>query len=97
MPVTELRRSAREQRQQPVHVVDIESGIEFRAETIDTSSGGLSVRASLEPALGAEMEVTFGAKAQRRSLFKVLRINPSESGFRIAGELKQRWTDASEP
>jgi hypothetical protein len=86
---------ARDQRQQErtrhetgVHVVDIESGVEFPAETIDVSRGGLCFHASMEPALGAEMEISFGGRSDSKSLFKVLRIDARTQGYRVAGVLK---------
>jgi hypothetical protein len=75
-----------------LHVVDIESGIEFPAAAIDGTGTGLAFRARMEPALGAELEVTFLGSGSA-SLFKVLRIDANEGSYRIAGELKPRWAD----
>lgn len=90
MKTTEQRRAPRTRLDATIEVVDIESGIEFRAETIDTCSAGLSFRAPMEPAMGAELEVTL--EGQPRAAFKVLRISPSDEGFDVAGELKPRWS-----
>ena len=76
-----------------LHVVDIESGVEFPADALDTSPHGLAFSAAMEPALGAEMEVTFQGATAEASLFKVRRVDAGASGYRVAGELKSRWSE----
>ena len=78
------RRFNRSSIDSPLEVLDIESGIGFRAEAVDVCDGGLSFRAPMEPALGAEMYVTLDGTA---SEFKVLRIVPGDHGFTVAGAL----------
>jgi hypothetical protein len=87
MPRSDQRRDTRQPLQTSLQIVDIESGIEFRAESLDTCSGGLAFHAPMEPALGAELEVTFGEPGAPSSAFKVLRINANDSGFDVAGTL----------
>ncbi len=84
-----------EQRQHPrssihtaVEVIDIESGVDFRAETIDVSPHGLSFRAPMEPAVGAEMEVTLSNVGNPPAHFTVTRVEPVGNGFNVAGVLK---------
>lgn len=84
----------REHPRSPIHtaveVIDIESGVDFHAETIDVSPQGLSFHAPMEPALGAEMEVTLSHVGTPRAFFTVLRIEPQGSGFNVSGSLKPR-------
>ena len=68
-----------------VEVVDIESGIGFRASGLDVSDGGLSFHAPMEPAMGAQMQVTLSNGDGRQSDFKVLRVQPTDKGFTVAG------------
>jgi len=75
-----------------LRVVDIESGIEFPADAIDGTGTGLAFKARMEPALGAELEVTF-TESGAPSLFKVLRVDARDGAFRVAGELKPRWAE----
>ena len=81
------RRFNRSSIDSPVEVLDIESGIGFRADAVDVSDGGLAFRAPMEPALGAQMYVTLGDGSGTPSEFKVLRIVPSDHGFTVAGAL----------
>lgn len=68
-----------------IEVLDIESGIGFRAEGVDVSEGGLAFHAPMEPAMGAQMYVTVRGAAQAQ--FKVLRVEPRQSGFTVAGSI----------
>jgi hypothetical protein len=68
-----------------VDVVDIESGIGFRADAVDICDRGLSFHAPMEPALGADMQVTLTEAGPVD--FKVLRIKPTGKGFSVAGVL----------
>src|SRR4051812_17457943 len=77
MPRHDQRHDARQKLDADLHIVDIESGVEFHAEAIDTCGGGLSFHAAMEPALGAEMEVTVPGRSL--SVFKVLRISAAAS------------------
>ncbi len=92
MSKLDQRHDARAPLSASLHVVDIESGIEFPADAIDGTGTGLAFRSTMEPALGAELEVTF-CESGAPSLFRVLRVEPKPDGWRIAGELKPRWTD----
>jgi len=84
------RHSSRSSLDSPVEVVDIESGIGFRASGVDVSDGGLSFHAPMEPALGAEMYVKVGDPNAAPSEFKVLRIEPHDQGFTVAGTSRVR-------
>lgn len=84
------RHSSRSSLDSPVEVVDIESGIGFRARGLDMSDGGLSFHAPMEPALGAQMQVTLGEGNAARSEFKVLRIERDAQGFTVAGSASVR-------
>lgn len=84
-----------DQRQHPrsaihtaVEVIDIESGVDFHAVSIDVSPRGLSFHAPMEPALGAEMEVTLPNVGTSAVQFKVLRVEAVASGFNVAGSLE---------
>ena len=79
------RHSSRSSLDSSVEVLDIESGIDFRASGLDVSEGGLSFHAPMEPAMGAQMQVKVGETAAE---FKVLRIEPRENGFTVAGTLR---------
>jgi hypothetical protein len=84
------RRFNRSSIDSPVEVLDIESGIGFRATGVDVSDGGLSFKAPMEPALGAEMYVTLGGGSATPSEFKVVRIEPNGQGFTVAGTSSPR-------
>ncbi len=84
------RHSNRSSLDSPVEVVDIESGIGFRASGLDVSDGGLSFHAPMEPAMGAQMFVTCGEGSGAPLEFKVLRIKPSDKGFTVAGTRRAR-------
>ena len=77
------RHSTRSSLDSVVDVVDIESGIGFRANVMNVSDSGVLLEAPMEPAMGAEMYVSL---AGTQSEFKVLRIKPSESGFTVAAK-----------
>ncbi len=79
------RHSNRSSLDAEVEVIDIESGIDFRAEGIDVSESGLSFHASMEPALGAQMQVKLGGGGAAQAEFKVLRIVRDAQGFTVAG------------
>lgn len=70
-----------------VEVVDVESGVDFHAESIDLSSNGLAFHAPMEPALGAEMQVVLPALGTGPVGFTVLRIDAAGGGFNVAGVL----------
>jgi hypothetical protein len=92
MPRHDQRSDVRIALESDVYVVDIESGVEFHADAIDTCRGGLSFHAPMEPALGAEMEVTFPGRPA--TAFRVLRIDMASEGFTVAGTLHPRWSAA---
>lgn len=84
MTQPDQRHSSRSPIARPIDVLDIESGIGFRASAVDVSDGGLAFHAPMEPALGADMYVTLdGSGAQ--APFKVVRIQPTDQGFTVAG------------
>ncbi len=87
-----------EQRQQPrlhlqgtpVSVVDVESGVEFTADGMNLSGKGLMFHASLEPVVGADMQVTLEsdeAKALRASIRVVRVAAHPEGGYEVAGRI----------
>lgn len=78
------RNSSRSSLDSDVEVEDIESGIGFRATGVDISEGGLSFHAPMEPALGADMYVKLAAD-RAPTPFKVVRIEPRDNGFTVAG------------
>lgn len=78
------RHSSRSAIDSAIEVVDIESGIGFRAAGLDMSDRGLSFHAPMEPALGAEMYVKLDSAAAPTE-FKVVRIQPKHNGFTVAG------------
>ena len=78
------RRFNRSSIDSPVEVLDIESGIGFRAAAVNVSDGGLSFRAPMEPALGADMYLTLGGESATPSEFRVVRIEPNGQGFTVA-------------
>ena len=86
--MTDQRRHPRSSIHTPVEVVDIESGVDFHAESIDVSPGGLRFHAAMEPALGAEMEVTLRDVGTRPTKFVVTRIQVRGTGYDVAGTLK---------
>lgn len=88
MPKPDQRRQPRSPIHTAVEVVDIESGVDFHAESIDVSSNGLSFHAPMEPAMGAEMEVTLPTQGTRPARFTVLRIDVRGSGFDVSGSLE---------
>jgi hypothetical protein len=89
MPRQDQRSDARSKLDANLYVVDIESGVEFQAEAIDTCRGGLAFHSPMEPAMGAELEVTVPGRGA--SAFKVLRIDAAGAGYHVAGQLHARW------
>ncbi len=90
MTQSDQRNSSRSSLDSDVEVLDIESGIGFRASGVDISDGGLSFHAPMEPALGADMYVKLGSTPAEPAEFKVLRIEPRANGFTVAGTSRQR-------
>lgn len=91
--------STREQRQDPrqplqqvhVEVVDVESGVEFAADGKDLSAQGLAIHTVLEPAMGADMQVTVHGETPVRATLQVTRVEPTASGgYEVAGRLLRR-------
>ena len=86
--MSDQRRHSRSLIHTPVEVLDIESGVDFHAESIDVSPGGLAFHAPMEPALGADMEVTFANYGTGPARFIVTRIERRAGGYDIAGTLQ---------
>ena len=69
----------------PLNVVDVESGVEFDAEAMNRSGRGLLFHASMEPPVGADLQVTMSGQ---RSKVRVLRVEPKgDGGFDVAGRI----------
>ncbi|MBK7859227.1 MAG: PilZ domain-containing protein [Archangiaceae bacterium] len=88
--MSEQRQHPRTPFQTTVEVIDIESGVDFLAESIELSPRGLSFLAPMEPALGAEMEVTLRRVGTAPARFTALRIDQTPRGYVVAGSLDPR-------
>ncbi len=65
-------------------VIDLESGVEFAGEARNVSGRGLMFHASMEPAIGADMQVMLSGK---KSNIRVLRVEAADQGFAVAGRI----------
>lgn len=71
-----------------VDVMDRESGVEFRGDAKNVSGAGLMFHASMEPPVGADLDVTVG---EARGAMHVTRVAPAAGGgFDVAGRLTRR-------
>jgi hypothetical protein len=69
-------------------VVDLESGVEFEGEGKNLSGHGLLFHAAMEPAVGADMQVTLTGEKPMRASIRVLRVEPqARGGFDVAGRI----------
>ena len=69
----------------PLNVVDVESGVEFDGAAMNRSGHGLAFHASMEPPVGADLQVTLSGE---RSKVRVLRVEPTrDGGFDVAGRI----------
>jgi len=68
-------------------VVDVESGVEFDGEAVNHSDRGLFFHATMEPPVGAELQVTMSGQKSR---VRVLRVEPRRDGFDVAGLIRRR-------
>ena len=68
-------------------VVDVESGVEFEGEGKNLSGHGLLFHASMEPAVGADLQVTMSGKQTMRASVRVVRVEVKEQGFDVAGRI----------
>ena len=89
MTQQDQRLSSRSSLDSTVEVVDIESGIGFRASGMDVSDNGLAFHAPMEPALGADMYVKLGETGVPAE-FKVVRIEAKDKGFMVAATSRSR-------
>ena len=74
-----------------VSVVDIESGVEFSGDIHNVSLAGLLFHAKLQPVVGADMALRF-EYPNAPTLYarmNVVRVEPHENGFDIAGKLRR--------
>ena len=85
--MTEQRQDDREVFEASLAVMDLESGVEFAGDVKNRSERGLLFRATREPPVGADMQVTLAGKNER---LRVLRVEACEGGFDIAGKLTAR-------
>lgn len=72
-----------------VAVVDHESGVEFSGQGHDVSSAGLSFHASMEPPVGADLQVTLRGEKNLVGALRVTRVAAKADGFDIAGRLSK--------
>lgn len=71
-----------------VEVLDRESGVEFQGDAKNVSGHGLLFHATMEPPVGADLDVKLG---DTRGAMHVTRVAPSAGGgFDIAGRLNRR-------
>jgi hypothetical protein len=85
--MTEQRQDNREVFETSLAVIDLESGVEFAGDVKNRSKHGLLFHAALEPALGADMQLTLEG---RRASIQVVRVEPSGNGFDVAGRITAR-------
>ncbi|MBX7098936.1 MAG: PilZ domain-containing protein [Myxococcaceae bacterium] len=85
----DLRRTSRSASERPLEVMDIESGIGFRARGLDASEHGLAFHAPMEPALGAQMYVTPGDGSGPQTEIEVVRIERQTTGFVVAATVRR--------
>jgi hypothetical protein len=72
-----------------VAVVDHESGVEFSGHGHDVSRAGLSFHASMEPPVGAELQVTLRGEQNLVGALQVTRVAAKAGGFDVAGRLSK--------
>ena len=70
-----------------IAVVDLESGVEFEGDGKNLSSRGLLFHAGLEPAVGADMQVTLSGQKSMKARIQVVRVSPHAGGFDVAGRI----------
>lgn len=68
-------------------VVDVESGVEFEGAGKNLSGRGLLFHASMEPAVGADLQVTMAGEKPLRASVRVVRVEVKEQGFDVAGRI----------
>ncbi|MFO0598306.1 MAG: PilZ domain-containing protein [Myxococcaceae bacterium] len=72
-----------------VDVVDQESGVEFQGLGRDVSDGGLRFEASMEPPVGADMDVRLSGSTSLKGKMKVIRVAPRQGRYEVAGLLSR--------
>lgn len=72
-----------------VAVVDHESGVEFSGEGLNASAAGLAFRATMEPPVGADLEVTLRGKKNLVAALHVTRVAKQRDGYDVAGTLSR--------
>ncbi len=84
--MTEQRMDDRESLQAtPLDVVDMESGVEFDGSAMNRSGRGLLFHASMEPPVGADLQVTMSGQ---KSKVRVLRVEAKrEGGYDVAARV----------
>ncbi len=71
-----------------LEVMDRESGVAFHGDAKNVSGHGLLFHASMEPPVGADLDVKMGAANAELHVTRVERI--AAGGFDIAGRLTRR-------
>lgn len=72
-----------------VAVVDHESGVEFSGEGLNASAKGLAFHASMEPPVGADLQVTLRGQKNLTAALRVTRVEKKSAGFDVAGRLSR--------
>ncbi len=85
--MSEQRATPRRSSSDQVAVVDVESGVAFEGRTCDVSNEGLRFHASMEPPVGAVMNVTLGGA---HATMQVTRVQAQAGGYEVAGPLTAR-------
>ncbi len=71
-----------------VEACDAESGVDFHGDAKNVSTHGLLFHATMEPPVGADLDVRMG---ETRGALHVTRVQPAAGGgFDIAGRLTRR-------
>ena len=68
-------------------VVDVESGVEFEGEGRNLSGRGLLFHAAMEPAVGADLQVTMSGEKSMCASVRVVRVEVKGQGFDVAGRI----------
>ena len=70
-----------------IAVIDLESGVEFEGDGKNVSGRGLLFHAAMEPAIGADMQVTLSGATSMKARIQVVRVQPAAGGFDVAGRI----------
>lgn len=87
--MTEQRQDDREHLEATsISVVDLESGVEFEGDGKNLSGHGLLFHAAMEPAVGADMQVTLCGQKSMKARVRVVRVEPRSGGYDVAARIK---------